>query len=143
MSFVNTIDVLGDEVVFSSIFDSTINEFKDNTLTEIGNYAFAYCLSLTIVDTPNLNTLSMSSFENCSALKAVILRSETMCSLTGMDAFQSTPIASGTGYIYVPSALVDSYKTAPRWYVYANQFRALEDYTVDGTITGELDPNKI
>ena len=26
---------------------------------------------------------------------------------------------------------------------YANQFRALESYTVDGTTTGELDPTKV
>ena len=53
------------------------------------------------------------------------------------------PIASGAGYIYVPAALVDSYKVATNWSTYAAQFRALEDYTVDGTTMGELDPNKI
>jgi hypothetical protein len=46
-------------------------------------------------------------------------------------------------YIYVPSTLVDSYKTASNWSSVASRFRALEDYTVDGTTTGELDPNKI
>lgn len=40
-------------------------------------------------------------------------------------------------------ALVDSYKAATNWSTYATQFRALEDYTVDGTITGELDSTKI
>lgn len=50
---------------------------------------------------------------------------------------------SGTGYIYVPRALVDTYKAATNWSTIADQFRALEDYTVDGTITGELDESKI
>lgn len=39
--------------------------------------------------------------------------------------------------------LVDTYKADTNWSTYAAQFRALEDYTVDGTITGELDESKI
>jgi hypothetical protein len=44
-------------------------------------------------------------------------------------------------YIYVPSNLVSNYSN--QWKDTGAQFRALEDYTVDGTITGELDPAKI
>jgi hypothetical protein len=44
------------------------------------------------------------------------------------NIFASTPIASGTGYIYVPAALVDSYKGATNWSTYAAQIRAIEDY---------------
>ena len=39
-----------------------------------------------------------------------------------------TVIASGTGYVYVPSALVNSYKSATNWSTYADQIRAIEDY---------------
>ena len=67
-----------------------------------------------------------------------------MVSLQGTTVtLKNTPIASGTGYIYVPAALVDSYKAATNWSNFAAQFRALEDYTVDGTTTGALDPTKI
>jgi hypothetical protein len=38
---------------------------------------------------------------------------------------------------------MDTYKTSANWENFAAQFRALEDYTVDGTITGALDINKI
>ena len=34
-------------------------------------------------------------------------------------------------------------QAATNWSTYAAQFRALEDYTVDGTTTGELDETKI
>jgi hypothetical protein len=37
-------------------------------------------------------------------------------------------IEDGTGYIYVPSALVETYKTASNWVTYAAQIRAIEDY---------------
>ena len=51
-----------------------------------------------------------------------------MATLGGKGAFNMSPIASGTGYIYVPAALVDSYKAASNWSTYANQIRAIEDY---------------
>ena len=89
------------------------------------------------------NSIGGGAFRECINLKSLILRSETQTELSSTNAFTSTPIASGTGYIYVPKSLVDSYKSATNWSVYANQFRALEDYTVDGTITGELDESKI
>lgn len=84
-----------------------------------------------------------------SKLKSLVIASENgeMCELNhdqGVSSvFSGTPIASGKGYIYVPRTLVDSYKAANGWSTYASQFRALEDYTVDGTITGELDESKI
>ena len=33
-----------------------------------------------------------------------------------------------TGYIYVPRALVNSYKAATNWSTFASQIRAIEDY---------------
>jgi hypothetical protein len=37
-------------------------------------------------------------------------------------------VANGTGYIYVPAALIEDYKAATNWSLYADQFRAIEDY---------------
>ena len=34
----------------------------------------------------------------------------------------------GTGYVYVPASLIETYKTATNWSAFANQFRAIEDY---------------
>ena len=51
-----------------------------------------------------------------------------MATLANTNAFTNTPIKSGAGYIYVPAALVDSYKAATNWSVYADQIRAIEDY---------------
>lgn len=133
-------------------------------VTNIGKYAFSGCSKLTSVKFPLATTVNSYAFQSCSKLervdfpvatsmgllfgtsssvKSLIVRSNTVCSLTVMNAFSSSPIASGTGYIYVPSALVSSYKSATNWKTYAAQFRALENYTVDGTVTGELDESKI
>lgn len=134
-------------------------------VTSIGNYAFAYCnilatiyiplittistgafrsCPITTADFPLVTSIDIQSFTDCSSLKALVLRKTgNVCKLGGTNALSSTPIADGTGYIYVPSALIEKYKTATNWSTYAAQFRALEAYTVDGTVTGALDEAKI
>ena len=110
--------------------------------TSIGSYAFYSCRSLTTVDFPVVTSIGTYAFNSCRVLKSLLLRGNNVCTLSSTNAFNSTPIKSGTGYIYVPSALIEQYKAATNWSTYSAQFRALEDYTVDGTITGELDPAK-
>jgi hypothetical protein len=51
-----------------------------------------------------------------------------MCTIGNKNALTGTPIANGTGYIYVPSTLVDTYKANGTWSNYAVQIRAIEDY---------------
>lgn len=123
--------------------------------TSIGSSAFYMCYKLERVDLSAAERIGTSAFSTCSSLKAVILRGETVCTLSHTNAFQYCYHILGTvnstynpngdkdGYFYVPRALVDSYKASTNWSNFASQFRALEDYTVDGTITGELDETKI
>ena len=140
--FVNTLDLLGDTTVVDSIIEGTLEEFQDNVLNVIGKASLADCEKLKYVVLTNVTELKDYAFIDCKALDTLILSSENICVLR-YSALSNTPIASGTGYIYVPRALLDTYKTATNWSTYANQFRALEDYTVDGTVTGELDESKI
>lgn len=113
---------------------------------EVGG--FRGCSSLWKVDCPVVEKVS-GYFSFCgSNLSCLILRNTNMVvPLNGTNGFnyvgEPTPISKGTGYIYVPKALVEDYKVATNWSVYASQFRALEDYTVDGTTTGEIDETKI
>jgi hypothetical protein len=110
------------------IIERTISEYSSETLTYVGKYAFNRCFSLTSIDFPVVTTIDVGAFAFCTNLTTLILRSETMCNLKNTDAFTSTPIASGTGYIYVPSALIDSYKSSSGWSVLASKIRAIEDY---------------
>lgn len=129
--------------------------------TNISARVFYKCNALKRADLPNATSIGSSAFYYCYLLRAVILRSETMCTLSSTNAFNVCYHILGTahttynpngdkdGYFYVPRALLSDddetmdYRRATNWSTYASQFRALEDYTVDGTITGELDPTKI
>ena len=106
-------------------------------VTRIGYSSFYDCKSLVRVDVgvKQRNILRRDTFNGCSALETCILRADAFLPMENTSAFQGTPIESGTGYIYVPSALVGQYKAATNWTVYADQIRAIEDYS---EITGGL-----
>jgi hypothetical protein len=96
--------------------------------TRIENYAFINCTSLTIADFPNVTRIGNYAFYNCTKLAVLILRNtDSICTKIGTP-FTSTPIETGTGYIYVPAALIDQYKADAGWSTYASQIRAIEDY---------------
>lgn len=98
------------------------------SLTAINGTVFQKCTLLEKADFPVAQSVGANAFNGCSVLTTLILRSSTMAKLPNVNAFASTPIVSGTGYIYVSSSLVDSYKGATNWSTFANQFRAIEDY---------------
>ena len=127
--FINTIEVLGDEATMDAIIERTITEFRDNVLTGVGVYAFYGCAALETVDLPGITSIAANAKQNCSSLSALILRGSVMVTLANTNALASSAVSSGTGYIYVPAALADSYKSATNWSTYAAQIRAIEDYT--------------
>ena len=99
-------------------------------VTAINNYAFRYCASLERVEVGDCSSIGANSFNGASKLTTLIIRrtGTKATALTATTAFYNTPIESGTGYIYVPSDLVDTFKSASNWTTYAAQIRAIEDY---------------
>ena len=98
--------------------------------TSIGNYAFSSCKSLTSIDLPACTNIGTDAFKYCTALTSIKLANASkICTLSNSDAFKSTPIANKAGYIYVPDELVEQYKKATNWSVYASQIKPLSAYT--------------
>ena len=141
----------GSDELVNSLIDRTISgAYVNNTVTLIGVYGLAGCTKLTSVVLPAVHTTDGNSINGCSALTkadfsnlktirystfysnkklvTLIIRTQAVAKLDATSAFKDTRIAAGTGYVYVPSALVDSYKAATNWSTYANQIRAIEDY---------------
>lgn len=132
-SFSNTGPI--EEVVFSeltSVAAFCFNQFRAETircplLTSLPSY-FAYQANgVKCADFSALTWMGQNVFYQTGML-ALIIRTPSVASMTHINALQGTPIASGTGYVYVPRTLVDSYKAATNWTTYAAQIRAIEDY---------------
>ena len=109
--------------------DTALETVTFPKVASVATQAMESCSALTYVDLPICKSINAKGFNKCSSLETLILRRTTdVCALANVSAFTGTPIASGTGFIYVPSALVDSYKSATNWSTFASQFRAIEDY---------------
>lgn len=109
--------------------DTALESVTFPKVASVASQAMESCSALTYVDLPICKRIDAKGFNKCSSLATLILRkSDAICTLANVSAFTGTPIASGTGFIYVPKALVDSYKTATNWSTYASQIRAIEDY---------------
>ena len=63
-----------------------------------------------------------------SSTKAIIMRNDTMVTLSSTSGLPSTIPDTSDLYIYVPSSLVDTYKSGTNWTLYADRIRAIEDY---------------
>ena len=98
--------------------------------TSIGSSAFSDCTSLTNIDLPVCTSISSSAFNNCTSLTSIKLANTSkICTLSNSNAFKNTAIANKAGYIYVPDELVEQYKKATNWSVYASQIKPLSVYT--------------
>lgn len=97
-------------------------------VTYLSNNAFQGCTGLHSVKLGKVSTITTNVFRQCSALACVVISVDKVCTLQAVNSFQGTPIESGTGYIYVPDSLVDSYKSATNWSTYAAQIKPLSEY---------------
>jgi hypothetical protein len=116
-------------------------------VTHIDVYGFNYCTGLTEIELPKVERIESQSFNSCSKLTKVdapmlkyigahsmtasklttliIRQTNSICTLQNAAAIDMTPIQKGEGYIYVPDELVDQYRTATNWSVYATQILPL------------------
>ena len=89
--------------------------------TSIGNAAFYSCSALTSVSLPSVTSIGNGAFQGCSALTTLYIgtESDTVCTLSN-----SNTIPSSVTDIYVPEALVNSYKTTENWSSFADKIKA-------------------
>ena len=122
------------------------------------NSMFYGCYEVKKIDISSFN-ISSTSYTlkwcyECYSLKAVVIRSFGTKYTLNSNSFYACYHILGTtdatynpngdkdGYIYVPRNMIETLSSATNWSTYATQFRALEDYTKDGTTTGEFDDEK-
>lgn len=135
-----TMDVLIDGS-FSGVLTSGVESVKNYGISNLPNLTRVILPSATVLNTTSVasNTnlqrvdlgaavrIDANAFSYSRALDTLIIRTETVCALTSDITFRGTKIEAGTGYIYVPAALLEQYRVATNWAVFAAQFRPLEE----------------
>ena len=116
-----------------------------DSVTSVGNNAFAGCTSLTSVTIPDsVINIGSGAFNNCSSLTSVIIPNSVTnirmgafqgCSgITSITSLNTTPPTLGnstlpthtTYIIYVPAGSVEAYKTKQYWKNKASQIQAIQ-----------------
>lgn len=127
-----TYDAVSDYLTQLLVKRTLSGAYVNTSVESVGNSAFYGCTGLTLLDFSAVRSIAENAFNGCSVLTSLILRADTLCILDATSAFTGTPIASGTGYVYVPRTLADGtdgptvYAAATNWSSY--NFRAIEDY---------------
>ena len=98
-------------------------------VSSLNSGVFNNCTNLTKIDLGGAITRLSSAFmAYASKVTALILRGVTTVPTLGSSTFNSTPVKTGTCYVYVPKELEATFKVASNWSTYASQIRAIEDY---------------
>lgn len=118
----------GNTDIEDGLVNRTLINYENNRITSVGNYVFYNYDILESVDLSNVTLISEAAFRSATSLKTLILRSETVCSLMNKNSLLYTRIDINAGHIYVPSSLLNDYKTDTNWMEYADQIVAIEDY---------------
>lgn len=105
----------------------------------VGSTVFYNCYELEELNLPLVNYIGGLAFYNCRTLKKLVLRINTICKLNSTNAFDGCYHILGTvdatynpeglkdGYIYVPDDLVEDYKVATNWAIYASQIKPISE----------------
>lgn len=98
-------------------------------VTGLDSYSFRYAYALKFIDLPSVGSIASYCFATARSLETLVLRkSDAIATLNSSGTFVGSGVANGTGYIYVPKALLEEYKGATNWSKFADQIRAIEDY---------------
>lgn len=95
-----------------------------NSLTKIGRNVFRGCYKIYDITIPeSVTSIDYYAFYGCTKLsKLILLKSDSIVTLSSSTAFEQ----AGNIYIYVPSNLVSSYKSATNWSVYTDRILPIE-----------------
>lgn len=110
----------------------------DSSVKALDAYSL-YNKNLTEVRIKSATSIGTQALALNPSLYHVIIETNSVCGLDGGglggDALVATSVGAGAGWIYVPSDLVDSYKSSSSWVAHADQIVSLDEYPKEIAIT--------
>lgn len=116
-----------DSATLDALIDRSLTTISSSRVTSIGTHAFRCCTSLTTAKFDKVVSIGNGAFMDCTGLTTLILSTTSVVSLLNTNALSNTRISRGAGYIYFPDDLVDDYKIATNWVLYADQIKGLSE----------------
>ena len=121
-------------------------------VTSIGVAAFSQCPKITELNLPAVTEISPSAFSGCKGLVKARIHGaslggwafsdtglatliidlddgEAIPTMQNTNVFNNTPIANGTGFIYLPDGRVEECQAATNWAAFAAQIKPISEYT--------------
>lgn len=123
--------------IYTCAFQECFNltEITFTNLSTLSPSALYKCSSLstaTLIQATSNNPIGIgtSAFRSCINLVSVIIKGVSVATVQQTNAFMGTPISQSSylgyfGSIYVPSSLVDTYKSAANWSAYSSRITAI------------------
>ena len=111
----NTRDTLGDQETLDALVNGTLTELEEDGIAKLPKYALHENAGITTLRFPSVTYIDSYAFTQCGNLKHLILDGSTKCDLKGRNAFEVTSIDKGKGAVYVPTSMVNEYKTDSKW----------------------------
>lgn len=97
---------------------SNLSSVNIPLIESLTSYSFRSCVALAFIDLHEIGSIAANAFYGCSTLATIVLRKkDAICTLEATSALGNTCFASGKsgGKVYVPEALIESYKTGTNW----------------------------
>lgn len=103
------------KVTLGNVKTISANAFKGNI----------NCEEIDISLNENVDGIYANAFYRNEKLSKLTIRGTALIPLKNSNVLTGTPIANGTGKIYVDPSMVDTYKTATNWSTYASVIEAI------------------
>ena len=116
----------------TSIGQYSLSGLNSCKLIELNNITFPATLTQYFISTTgrliinNVNMIYNGCFRT-SQFSEIVLPQTNVVGMAVTGAFNGSSVANGTGFVYVPDDLVESYKTATNWTTFASQIKPISE----------------
>ena len=125
-SYPAVLDLSATRIAWATMYGLYARPYEEVILNadRISNFFFAECEEMAKATLINPSSIASHCFEHCASLQELHIQCTAVPTLDS-QAFDLTPISSGTGKIYFPTqALADAAKQATNWSLFASKIYA-------------------